>query len=157
MYFSAAHSSENDQGNMNLASNTAPVGSTTPSRVAPIQRRRGCRTHRWTCLTAYPVLHSYQRRLTCSVATPSWTSKFPDKSSGSSSPRFSRHSRVSASSSFPIMIRASEPPMYERRSWRLSRSGNMILPSFAWKVSVYMEYTWVNHLSQWVFHGFEGI
>src|SRR2546428_1305048 len=80
MYFSAAHSSENDQGNMNLASNTAPVGSTTPSRVAPIQRRRGCRTHRWTCLTAYPVLHSYQRRLTCSVATPSWTSKFPDQS-----------------------------------------------------------------------------
>ena len=38
MCFSAAASSENDQGSMNLASNTAPVASTIPSRVAPIQR-----------------------------------------------------------------------------------------------------------------------
>jgi hypothetical protein len=35
---------ENDQGSMNLASNTAPVASTRPSRVAPIQRTIGCRT-----------------------------------------------------------------------------------------------------------------
>src|SRR5262249_45431468 len=33
MYFSAAASPENDQGSMNLASNTAPVPSTMPSRV----------------------------------------------------------------------------------------------------------------------------
>src|SRR5207344_1750445 len=31
MYFSAAASTENDQGSMNLASNTAPVASTRPS------------------------------------------------------------------------------------------------------------------------------
>src|SRR6516162_10923268 len=43
MYFSAAVSSENDQGSMNLASNTAPVASTRPSSVAAIQRSTGCR------------------------------------------------------------------------------------------------------------------
>ena len=48
MCFSAAASSENDQGSMNFASNTAPVASTIPSRVAPIQRFTGCRTCRWT-------------------------------------------------------------------------------------------------------------
>jgi hypothetical protein len=40
-------SSENDHGSMNFASNTAPVASTTPSRVAAIQRTTGCRTRRW--------------------------------------------------------------------------------------------------------------
>ena len=48
MYFSAAPSSENDHGSMNLASNTAPVASTMPSRVAAIQRTTGCCTRRWT-------------------------------------------------------------------------------------------------------------
>src|SRR6516162_6997197 len=38
MYFSAAVSSENDQGSMNLASKTASVPSTMPSSVAAIQR-----------------------------------------------------------------------------------------------------------------------
>src|SRR5947209_1675227 len=37
MYFSAAASSENDQGSINLASNTASVSSTMPSRVAAIR------------------------------------------------------------------------------------------------------------------------
>ena len=41
MCFSAAPSSENDHGSMNLASNTAPVPSTMPSRVAAIQRLTG--------------------------------------------------------------------------------------------------------------------
>src|SRR6516165_2194297 len=41
MYFSATTSSENDQGSMNLASKTAPVASTRPSRVAAIQRITG--------------------------------------------------------------------------------------------------------------------
>ena len=43
MCFSAAASSENDHGSMNLASNTAPVASTMPSSVAAIHRlpRRG--------------------------------------------------------------------------------------------------------------------
>jgi hypothetical protein len=36
--FSAAAFSENDQGSMNLASKTAPLPSTMPSRVAPIHR-----------------------------------------------------------------------------------------------------------------------
>ncbi len=44
MCFSAAASSENDHGSMNLASNTAPVPETIPSRVAPIHRMTGWRT-----------------------------------------------------------------------------------------------------------------
>src|SRR5262245_51665512 len=48
MYFSAAASSEKDQGSMNLASKTAPVPSTTPSRVAIIQGIAECLTRRWT-------------------------------------------------------------------------------------------------------------
>ena len=61
-----------------------------------------------------PVFASYQRRLSASVTTPSWTIRFPERSSGSASPRFSRHSRIRAASSLPMMIRASEPPMKER-------------------------------------------
>ena len=41
MCFSAAASSENDHGSMNLASNTASVSSTMPSRVAAIHRFTG--------------------------------------------------------------------------------------------------------------------
>src|SRR5271169_5876108 len=39
--FSAAASSENDHGSMNLASKTAPLPATMPSRVAPIHRSTG--------------------------------------------------------------------------------------------------------------------
>ena len=42
--------------------------------------------------------------------------RLPDRSSGSTSPRFSRQSRSRAASSSPMMIRASEPPMKLRRS-----------------------------------------
>src|SRR5204863_1405490 len=41
MCFSAAASSEKDQGSMNLASNTAPVPPTMPSKVAAIHRFTG--------------------------------------------------------------------------------------------------------------------
>jgi hypothetical protein len=64
------------------------------------------------------VLRSYQKRLSSSVAAPSCTTKLPDRSSGSTSPRFSRQSWIRAASSLPIMIRASEPPMKVRRSVR---------------------------------------
>ena len=111
MCFSAAPSSEKAQGSMNLASNTAPVLSTTPSRVAAIQNRTGCRTQRCTSLSDFAGVRSNQRRLRSSVATPSWTMRLPDRSSGSTSPRFSRQSRSRAASSLPMMIRASEPPM----------------------------------------------
>src|SRR5215211_3216082 len=63
MCFSAAASSENDHGSMNLASNTAPVPSTTPSRVAAIQRITGWWTQLWTSLMTCPVVRSNQRRL----------------------------------------------------------------------------------------------
>ena len=65
-----------------------------------------------------PVLASYQRRFSSSVAKPSWTMRLPERSSGSTSPRFSRQSRSRAASSSPMMIRASEPPMNVRRSDR---------------------------------------
>src|SRR6478735_8021491 len=65
--FAAAASSEKAHGSMNLASNTAPVPSTTPSRVAAIQRKTGCFTCFWMSLTVSPVLNSYQCRLRSSV------------------------------------------------------------------------------------------
>ena len=116
MYFSAAASSENDQGSMNLASNTAPVASTMPSRVAAIHGMAECLTWRWTSVTCRPELRSYQSRLRSSVAVPSWTMRLPERSSGSASPRFSRQSRRRAASSLPMMIRVSEPPMKDLRS-----------------------------------------
>jgi hypothetical protein len=82
MYFSAALSSENDHGSMNLASNTAPLPSTRPSRVAAIHRTAGCRIRRWMSMMTCPELSSYQRRLRSSVADPSWTMRLPDRSSG---------------------------------------------------------------------------
>ena len=94
MCFSAAASSENDQGSMNLASNTAPVPSTMPSRVAAIHLFTGCRTRRWMSLTAWPVLRSYQSPIERLGHDPSWTIRFADRSSGSTSPRFSRQRRI---------------------------------------------------------------
>src|SRR6516225_6796340 len=91
IYFSAAPSSENDHGSMNLASNTAPVPSTTPSRVAAIHLFTGCRTQLWTSVMACPVLRSNHWRLRGSVTTPSWTMRLLDRSLGSASPHFSRH------------------------------------------------------------------
>ena len=58
-----------------------------------------------------PVLASYQRRFSSSVTKPSWTMRLSDRSSGSTSSRFSRQRRGSAASLSPIMMRASEPPM----------------------------------------------
>src|SRR4249920_3683088 len=63
MCFSAAASSENDQGSMNLASNTAPLPATMPSRVAPIHWSTGCRSRCCTHSMVWPVLRSYQFRL----------------------------------------------------------------------------------------------
>src|ERR1700720_1676223 len=79
MCFSAAPSSDNDHGSMNLASNTAPPPATMPSRVAPIHRSTGCRSRCWTHSTVCPVLRSYQCRLSASVTTPSWTMRLPER------------------------------------------------------------------------------
>ena len=62
-----------------------------------------------------PSIGFVPARLSFSVTTPSWTMRLPERSSGSASPRFSRHSRRRAASSSPMMIRASEPPINERR------------------------------------------
>jgi hypothetical protein len=71
MCFSAAASSENDHGSMNLASNTAPVSSISPSIVAAIQTIEACNRRAWRCLTRWPDWRSYQAQLSASVATPS--------------------------------------------------------------------------------------
>jgi hypothetical protein len=42
--------------------------------------------------------------------------RLPERSSGSASPLFSRQRRIRAASSLPMMIRASEPPIKERRA-----------------------------------------
>jgi hypothetical protein len=104
---------------MNFASNTAPFASTRPSRVAPIHRTVGWRTCCWISVMTLPVLASYQRRFSSSVTKPSWTIRWPDKSSGSTSPRFSRQRRSKAASSLPTIIRASEPPMKQQRFAKL--------------------------------------
>ena len=52
-----------------------------------------CLTWRCTSRTRRPVLRSYQKRLNASVAEPSCTTRLPDRSSGSASPRFYRHRR----------------------------------------------------------------
>ena len=58
-----------DQGSMNLASNTAPVCSTiaVQGRRHPARDTGGAHA-RWTSLTTWPVLRSYQRRFRSSVA-----------------------------------------------------------------------------------------
>ena len=58
--------------------------------------------------------------------------RLPDRSSGSASPRFSRHRRSKAASSPPMMIRASEPPIKERREFsvvQLTECHDAVLPS----------------------------
>jgi hypothetical protein len=135
MCFSAAASSEKDQGSMNFASNTASRSLTKPSKVAATYRWTGCWIQRWTSLTTRPALRSYQARLSASVATPSWTMRLPDRSSGSAAPRFSFHSRINGASSGLMMIRASDPPMNCRRSGfverGIARSFNRIFMEFS--------------------------
>ena len=116
MYFSAAASSENDHGSMNLASNTAPLASTRPSSVAAIQRSAGCWTRCLDIRDDLPGIGLVPAPVEVLGDQPrAGRSRLPDRSSGSTSPRFSRHSRSRAASSSPMMIRASEPPMKERR------------------------------------------
>ena len=50
-----------------------------------------------------PVFVSNQRRFRASVATPSWTMRFWNKSMGSASPRFSCQRRRRAASSLPMI------------------------------------------------------
>jgi hypothetical protein len=78
-----------------------------------------------------PVFFSNQATLNGSVKLPIWTARMSLKSSGSASPRFSRHSRSSFFSSPPMMVFASEPPSASLRStscsalrprWREARS-----------------------------------
>src|ERR1700730_14773715 len=101
MCFSAAASSENDHGIMNLASKTAPVSLTSPSSVSPIHGRVRWTAWRWMSEIRLPEFCSYQRRLRSSVTRPSWTIRTPDRSRAAVSPRFSRQSRSSAYSSLP--------------------------------------------------------
>jgi len=67
-------------------------------------------------VTTAPVLRSNQRLFSASVACPSWTARLLERSSFGTSPRFSCHSLTNALSSWPMMIRASEPPTKVRRS-----------------------------------------
>ena len=67
--------------------------------------------------------------------------RLPDRSSGSASPRFSRHRRIRAASSLPMMIRASEPPIKERRSTNLrnfTASVSILRTRDSWKLLDYV-------------------
>ena len=108
MCFSAAASSENDHGSMNLASKTAPVSLTSPSSVAAIQGIVRWIAWRWMSEIRWPEFSSYQRRLRSSVTRPSWTIRTAERSGGAASPRFSSQSRNRAFSSLPMMMRASD-------------------------------------------------
>jgi hypothetical protein len=71
MYFSAATSSENDQGSMNLASNNAPPPWIRPSSVAIIQRIARWRIRFWTSMMTCPVyglFRNFARLLCCKWA-----------------------------------------------------------------------------------------
>ena len=105
MCFSAAASSENDHGSMNLASKTAPVSLTSPSSVAAIQGIVRWIAWRWMSPIRWPEFSSYQRRLRSSVTRPSWTIRTAERSGGDASPRFSSQSRNRAFSSLPMMMR----------------------------------------------------
>src|SRR5277367_6325399 len=67
MYFSAAASSENDQGSMNLDSKTDSVSTTLPSSVAAIHACMGCLTRFWTSTIVCPVFRSYHSLFNVSV------------------------------------------------------------------------------------------
>src|SRR3954452_19227624 len=77
MCFSAAASSVQAHGSMNLASKTAPVCSTMPSSAAAIHLCTGCRTRFWMSEMVYPVERWYPARLRTSVIVPSWTRNYP--------------------------------------------------------------------------------
>ena len=114
MCFSAAASSENDQGSMNLASNTAPVPSTMPSRVAAIQRSTGCWTCCCTCVMTCPVLRSNQCRLRGSVTSPSWTMRLSGEVLRLGLAAFLPPQPQQGGLVVPMMTRASEPPIKVR-------------------------------------------
>ena len=115
IYFSAAASSEKAQGSMNLASKTAPVAfdqAVKGGRHIADQRVPDALLDVVDHLSGVALIPMPVQVL---CDPPSWTMRFPDRSSGSASPRFSRQSRSRAASSAPMMIRASEPPMKCRR------------------------------------------
>jgi len=78
---------------------------TTDGRTLVMRRYTELGPEQKPSVMSCPELASYQRRLRSSVAKPSWTIRLRDKSSGSTSPRFSRQSRSRAASSLPIMSR----------------------------------------------------
>ena len=68
-------------------------------------------------------------------ARPSWTMRLLERSSGSTSPRFSRHSRRRAASSVPMTIRASDPPIKVRRRRWISSLADVVVICFSlWRV-----------------------
>jgi hypothetical protein len=81
IYFSAAASSENDQGSMNLPSKTGPSG-LNPTALFPPQPYKG------GLVVAHddPGIGLVPARFSSSVARPSWTMRLPERSSASTSP-----------------------------------------------------------------------
>jgi hypothetical protein len=63
----------------------------------------------------WPVLGSYQCRFRSSVASPNWTIRLSDRSSGSIFTSFFTPKPDQRAFTIPMMIRASEPPMKQRR------------------------------------------
>ena len=73
---------------------------------------------------------------------PELTMRFPERSSGTISPRFSSQRRRRAASSLPIITRASEPPMKVRRSTHfpdLASLLDIVLPSGAQLLAIEAE------------------
>ena len=114
------------------------------------KRITGCSTRRCTAVTTRPVLRSYHCRLRASVATPSWTMRLPERSSGSASPRFSPQRRTRAASSVPIMMRASDPPMKPRRC-----INTVWLISTDLYIDLLLKYIFYMKSSQLIFYGIE--
>src|SRR5262249_38363853 len=116
--------------------------------AAPTHGAPGCGTRCWTHSIVGRVLLSYQWRLRASVTRRGWTMRLPDRSSGSASPRFSRHRRTRPASSLPMMILASEPPIKERRSTNLrnfTASVSILCTRDSWKLLDYRERDYISY------------
>jgi hypothetical protein len=90
---------------MNLASNTASISSTVPSRVAAIQGMAECLTWCWMLETRRPVLRSYQV-IEFLSGDPEVDNEVAGQVLRLTSPRFSCQRRIRAASSLrpsPLM------------------------------------------------------
>jgi hypothetical protein len=120
MCFSAAASSENVQGSINLASNIAAaagVDEAIQSRGHPFMDGMLNPPLNVLYAVAGVACSSYHRRLRSSVTVPSWRIRLSERDPQERPPRaFPATNGGTRPDPSPIMTRASEPPIKSQRS-----------------------------------------